>query len=124
MGFRVVGVVRELPRRLAAGARRLQEGSGAPHVIVSQAAAPVLAQLEDRLVEVAGPRFQTRDHRGVGDSMTAGLAVGCVQGLALEAVLRLAAAGTLTVTRHGLGDGRRGSIEAIARRIELGPLSR
>jgi hypothetical protein len=39
---------------LAVGARRLQEGSGAPNVIVSQAAAPVLARLEDRLVEVAG----------------------------------------------------------------------
>ena len=69
------------------------------------------------------PHFQARDHRGVGDSTTAGLAVGCVRGLALEAVLRLAAAaGTLNVTRHGLGSGRRDSIEAIASRIEIRPL--
>jgi 1-phosphofructokinase len=46
-----------------------------------------------------------------------------VRGLALEAVLRLAAAaGTLNVTRHGLGSGRRDSIEAIASRIEIRPL--
>jgi 1-phosphofructokinase len=93
-------------------------------VIVSRAAEPALALLEDRLVEVAGPRFQARDHRGAGDSMTAGLAVGFAQGLGLEAVLRLAAAaGTLNVTRHGLGSGRRDSIEAIASRIEIRPLS-
>jgi 1-phosphofructokinase len=114
----------DTPEQLAAGARRLQEGSGAANVIVSRAAEPALALLEDRLVEVAGPRFQARDHRGAGDSMTAGLAVGCARGLALEAVLRLAAAaGTLNVTRHGLGSGRRDSIEAIARRIEICPLS-
>jgi hypothetical protein len=34
-----------------------------------------------------------------------------------------AAAGTLNVTRHGLGSGRRDSIEAIASRIEIRPLS-
>jgi 1-phosphofructokinase len=57
--------------------------------------------------------------------MTAGLAVGYTRGLELEAVLRLAAAAELlNVTRHGLGSGRHDGIEAIARRIELGPLSR
>jgi hypothetical protein len=41
--------------------------------------------------------------------------VGCARELEFEAVLRLAAAaGTLTVTRHGLGDGWRGSIEPMA----------
>ena len=56
--------------------------------------------------------------------MTAGLVVGCARGLALEAVLRLAtAAGTLNMMRHGLGSGRRDSIEAIASRIEIRPLS-
>jgi hypothetical protein len=34
-----------------------------------------------------------------------------------------AAAGTRNVTRHGLGSGRRGSLEAIASRIEIRPLS-
>ena len=38
-------------------------------------------------------------------------------------MLRLAAVGTLIVTRHGVGGGRRDSIEAIASRIEIRPLS-
>jgi hypothetical protein len=40
-----------------------------------------------------------------------------------EATPRLAAAaGALNVTRHGLGSGRRHSIELIAERIEVRPL--
>jgi 1-phosphofructokinase len=73
---------------------------------------------------MAAPRFQARDHRGAGDSMAAGLAVSCARGLELEAVLRLAmTARTLNVTRHRLGNGRRDSIEVIASRIEIRPLS-
>jgi fructose-1-phosphate kinase PfkB-like protein len=50
--------------------------------------------------------------------------MGCARELKFEAVPRLAAAvGMLTVTRHGLGCGRRNSIEAMASRIEIRPLS-
>jgi 1-phosphofructokinase len=109
---------------LVAGARRLQEGSKAQNVIVSRAHHPALALLGERLVEVAGPSFDALDHRGAGDSMTAGLAVGCARRLEPEATLRLAAAaGALNVTRHGLGSGRRHSIELIAERVEVRPLS-
>jgi 1-phosphofructokinase len=108
---------------LVAGARRLQEGSQAQNVVVSRAHHPALALLGERLVEVVGPSFQALDHRGAGDSMTAGLAVGCARRLEPEATLRLAAAaGALNVTRHGLGSGRRHSIELIAERIEVRPL--
>jgi 1-phosphofructokinase len=105
------------------GARRLKERSGARHVVVSRAHEPTLALVDDRLVEVAGPSFQALDHHGGGDSMTAGLAVACARGLAPEAALRLAAAaGAINVTRHGLGSGRRHSVELIAERVEVRPL--
>ncbi|HET6467964.1 MAG TPA: PfkB family carbohydrate kinase [Geminicoccaceae bacterium] len=107
-------------RRLIAGAERLQRSSGAANVLVSCADQPALALLEGRLVEVQGPRFEALEHRGAGDSMTAGLAVGCARGLDSEAILRLAAAaGALNVTRHGLGSGARQNIEEVAERVEV-----
>jgi 1-phosphofructokinase len=114
----------EGPAELAAGARRLREGSGAENVVVSRAHEPALALLGDgRLVEVRGPSFEALDHRGAGDSMTAGLAVGCTRRLGPEATLRLAAAaGALNVTRHGLGSGRRDSVELIAGHVEVRPV--
>ena len=109
---------------VVAGAARLKQSSGAQNVVVSRAADPTVAIIGERLLEVAGPRFEPLDPHGGGDSMTAALAVGCARGMDAEAALRLAAAaGTLNVTRHGLGSGRRLSIEAIAERVELRPLS-
>ena len=114
----------ESSEELVAGARRLQADSKAENVVVSRMHHPALALLGERLVEVAGPSFEALDHRGAGDSMTAGLAVGCARRLEPEATLRLAvAAGALNVTRHGLGSGRRHSIELIAERIEVRSLS-
>ena len=109
---------------LVVAARRLRDGSQAQNVIVSRAHHPALALLGERLVEIIGPSFQAVDHRGAGDSMTAGLAVGCARRLEPEATLRLAAAaGALNVTRHGLGSGRRPSIELIAERVKVRPLA-
>jgi 1-phosphofructokinase len=114
----------ESTRELIAGAQRLQDGSQALNVVVSRAHHPALALLGEQLVEVRGPSFQALDHRGAGDSMTAGLAVGCARRLEPEATLRLAAAaGALNVTRHGLGSGRQYSIELIAEHVEVRPLS-
>jgi 1-phosphofructokinase len=105
---------------LAVGARRLRDASGAENVVVSRAEQPALVLAEDRMVEVVAPKFQALDHRGAGDSMTAGLAVGCARRLDWEATLRLgAAAGALNVTRHGLGTGQSDSIEAIADRVDV-----
>jgi 1-phosphofructokinase len=107
---------------LANGARRLRDASGAENVIVSRAEQPALAIAGDRMVEVVAPNFEALDHRGAGDSMSAGLAVGCARGLDWEATLRLAAAaGALNVTRHGLGTGQSDSIETIAERVEVRP---
>jgi 1-phosphofructokinase len=105
---------------LANGARRLRDASGAENVIVSRAEQPALAIIEDRLAEIVAPNFEPLDHRGAGDSMSAGLAVGCARHLDWESTLRLAAAaGALNVTRHGLGTGQWDSIEAIAQRVDV-----
>jgi 1-phosphofructokinase len=105
---------------LVHGARRLRGASGAENVIVSRAEQPALAITEDRVAEVIAPNFEALDHRGAGDSMSAGLAVGCARHLDWEATLRLAAAaGALNVTRHGLGTGQWDSIEAIAQRVDV-----
>lgn len=109
--------------QLAAGARRLKEGSGAESIVVSRAEKHAMALIGDGLVEIEGPRFEAIEHRGAGDSMTAGLAVGCARGLEPEAILRLAvAAGALNVTRHGLGSGHGPVIEELAERVSIRPL--
>ena len=54
--------------------------------------------------------------------MTAGLAAGLARGLDIEDVLRLAAAaGSLNVTRRGLGTGERVDIEEFSRLITIRP---
>jgi 1-phosphofructokinase len=113
----------ESPEELAAGARRLQEGSKAEGLIVSRADKHAMALVDGRFLEIEGPRFEAIEHRGAGDSMTAGLAVGCARKLAPEAIFRLAvAAGALNVTRHGLGSGHGAVIEEMAQRVNVRPL--
>lgn len=64
--------------------------------------------------------LEVLDGRGGGDSMTAALAVVASCGLAFEDGLRLAAAAAaLNVSRHGLGTGRRDSIEDIAGHVAI-----
>jgi 1-phosphofructokinase len=109
-------------RSVVEGMRKLQEQC-AENVLVSRADAPALALIGDRVVEVRTPKLETADHRGAGDSMTAGLAVGIRRRLSVEETLRLgAAAGALNVTRRGLGTGRRENVEAFAARVEIRPV--
>ncbi|EWT06476.1 phosphofructokinase [Intrasporangium chromatireducens Q5-1] len=97
--------------------------AGAAAVVVSRAHEPALALIEGRLLSVHGPVLQRVDHRGAGDSMTAGLAAGVTRGVAWTQALRLgAAAGALNVTRHGLATGERAAVDALAERVEVASL--
>lgn len=107
---------------LAAMARLRSEG--AENVLVTRADEPALAMAGASVCEVTPPRVQSVDHRGAGDSMTAGVAAGLALGLGFAAALRLgAAAGGLNVTRRGLATGDRREIERLAEHIELKPLT-
>ena len=108
---------------LAAAARGLvADGLGA--LVVSRAGEPALLVAADTSFLVTTPPMTTVDHRGAGDSMTAGIAVGLARGEPLAEAVRLgAAAGALNVTRHGLGTGRREQVERWASEIRIDPLT-
>jgi 1-phosphofructokinase len=107
------------PEHLLEGIAQLC-AAGARNVVVTRAAAPALARINDAPYEIVVPRLEPADYRGSGDSLTAGLAVGVACELDLEATLRLAAAaGALNVTRHGLGTGRRVDIEGLSHRVTV-----
>ena len=102
---------------LVDAARELVE-AGAANVLISRAAEPALALLGKRLVLIDAPSFELADHRGAGDSMTAGVATALARGADLEYALRLgAAAGALNTTRHGLATGERELIERLVPRV-------
>jgi 1-phosphofructokinase len=104
---------------LADAMHRLVE-AGAEHVVVSRAERPALVLADGELVEVRAHELEAFDHRGAGDSMTAGIAVGLARGLAVvDAVSLGAAAGSVNVTRHGLASGDRETIDAIVPHIEV-----
>jgi 1-phosphofructokinase len=77
---------------------------GARDVVISRSDEPVLAAVGSRVYRLSGPSLKVVEARGSGDSMTAALAAGVALDLDAETMLRLAvAAGTVNVTRHGLG---------------------
>lgn len=106
----------------ASAGRWVDEGLGA--FVVSRAHDPTLVVTADGTTALTTPSVSTVDHRGAGDSMTAGIAVGVGRGLPVVEAVRLgAAAGALNVTRHGLGTGRRSEIESFADRITVEELA-
>lgn len=95
---------------------------GADNVLITRAEEPALALVENEIITVRPPTLQVVDHRGAGDSMTAGLAAGLARGLDLFGALRLgAAAAGLNVTRRGLATGDRREIDRLAAHIEMQP---
>ncbi|MEU8336146.1 1-phosphofructokinase family hexose kinase [Micromonospora tulbaghiae] len=103
--------------------RRCQE-RGARTVLISRAGEPALALLEDvEPLLVHAPPLELADHRGAGDSMTAGVAAVLARGGDMREALHVgAAAGALNVTRHGLGTGRAEAVRELAGRVRLTPL--
>ncbi len=99
---------------------RAMVDAGPRALVVSRAHDPSLLVTREHTYRVTTPRVTTVDHRGAGDSMTAGIAVGLGRGLGLPDAVRLgAAAGALNVTRRGLGTGRRDQIERFARSVTV-----
>lgn len=100
--------------------RRLQR-KGAKSVLISRAGEPALALLDDgTALQVHAPPLELADHRGAGDSMTAGVAAVLARGGDLREAIRIgAAAGALNVTRHGLGTGRAEAVRELAGRVRL-----
>lgn len=99
--------------------RELRKHHGAA-VVCTRAEAPALAWFDDRVVEVEGPSIAAIDHRGAGDSLTAGLAAGLARGENFLTALQFgAAAGALNATRRGLGTGSREEIEQLARHVVI-----
>lgn len=97
--------------------------AGARTIVVSRAGDPTFVLTDGELVEVVAPEMQRVDHRGAGDSMTAGIAAALAHGRQTTEALRLgAAAGASNVTRRGLATGRREAIEQLAEHIVVRPL--
>jgi 1-phosphofructokinase len=104
---------------LRRGATKLVDG-GVRTMVVSRADEPTLVVTAEGAWLVRTPPLSTVDHRGAGDSMTAGMAVALGRGApVLDAVRLGAAAGTLNVTRRGLGTGHRAQIERFAAQVEV-----
>ncbi len=109
---------------LLAAAERLR-AAGAAKVLISRGASPALlveGGSRPVQVELAAPVFYALDHRGAGDSMFAATGVGLARGLSATEALRLGmAAGSLNVTRRGLGTGTRREVEGLAKHVTVGP---
>ncbi|WP_434970150.1 PfkB family carbohydrate kinase [Microbacterium sp. bgisy207] len=93
---------------------------GAQTVILTRASEPALLLDAEGLAEISVPRFEIADHRGAGDSLTAGVVAGIARGETIRDALTLgAAAGALNVTRHGLGTGHRDAIEGLREHVSV-----
>lgn len=104
-------------------AERLR-AAGARNVVVSRRSLPAIAILGGQAFEVEGPKLEPLEERGAGDSMTAGIAAGIALSLGLDDAVRLGvAAGSLNVTRHGLGTGQRTEIQRLAEHVHIRPLA-
>lgn len=93
---------------------------GARSVVLSQQDKPALARFDQDWYEARTPELDPADHRGAGDSMTAGLVAARRQGLDPVETLRLAcAAGAANVTRHGLGSADSDLIPGLIQKVEV-----
>ena len=116
------GVIGEGPVDMREGVGLVDRlvAQGARNVILSLAEGGALASLDGDHYRVRLPEFDPADHRGAGDSMTAGLTAAMLRNLSAAETLKLAsAAGAANVTRHGLGSASTNLIAELAERVEV-----
>ncbi|WP_309067403.1 PfkB family carbohydrate kinase [Microbacterium sp.] len=93
---------------------------GADTVIVTRGGGTFVVREGDTVLEVTPPQLEIADHRGAGDSLTAGVCAGLATGQSLrDAVVTGAAAGALNVTRHGLGTGDMETIDRLRGAVDV-----
>jgi 1-phosphofructokinase len=98
--------------------------AGVRSIVLSRQHRPALARFGSQLFEAQVPKFDPADHRGAGDSMTAGLTAATIQGKSIVETLRLGcAAGAANVTRHGLGNANGDLIASLVERVVVKELS-
>lgn len=99
--------------------------NGAESVLVSRAHNGALALFNEKIYRVGVPKLTSADHRGAGDSMTAGVAAVLARGGDMSQAVRTgAAAGSLNVTRHGLGTGHYDAVQVLTERVQLTPIKK
>lgn len=94
--------------------------SGVGSVIVTRGSEPTLSLTDHQLLEAFPPRATVLDPHGSGDSLTAAVATALARGSSLRDALALGvAAGTMNVTRSGLGTGRAEDIRTMADKVNV-----
>jgi 1-phosphofructokinase len=101
-------------------AAKLLTEKGAANVVISSCDGPTMAHLQGEVWSATPRHLEPVDPRGSGDSMTAALVVGHLEGYPPDEMLQLAcAAGAANVTRHGLGNVKPGLVDALAKHVEV-----
>ena len=89
-------------------------------IVVSAARGPTMFGTKDVMLYATPPTLETVDHRGSGDSMTAGLVFGALRGLEAEPTIRIAcAAGAANAIRRGLGNADGDLVHRLAERVGI-----
>ncbi|MBY6410215.1 bifunctional hydroxymethylpyrimidine kinase/phosphomethylpyrimidine kinase [Rhodococcus sp. BP-252] len=109
----------EEPEALIEAMRALHD-EGAQVVVISRAAEPALALVDDEVLEIVTPDLSQVDHHGAGDSMSAGIATGLARGMSMRDALQLGGgAGSANVTRRGLGSGQRDLVLRLTEAVDV-----
>ncbi|SNT09801.1 1-phosphofructokinase [Rhodococcoides kyotonense] len=107
------------PKDLIEAMRALRD-DGAEVVVISRAAEPALALVDDEVLEIVTPDLSQVDHHGAGDSMSAGIATGLATGKSMTDALQLGGgAGSANVTRRGLGSGQHDLVMRLTDAVEV-----
>jgi 1-phosphofructokinase len=96
------------------------ESAGASNALVSRADEPALARTGGETVEIRHPHLTPRQTRGTGDSTFAAVVAVRASGASWEEALRVGVgAGSLNVTRRGLGTGHHEDVASLADHVEI-----